>query len=61
VARDVLLPRLHPGSLVVMENAGSYAAALSSMQFSSQTPPAQVFAALDGTLTEFAPAAPDIL
>ena len=33
----------------------------SSMQFSSQTPPAQVFAALDGTLTEFAPAAPDIL
>ena len=43
VARALSLPRLEPGDLLLFPNAGSYAAVLSPMQFSSQTPPAELF------------------
>lgn len=50
VARDILLPRLTPGDIVVITNAGAYAAVLSPMQFSSQPPPAQLFLTRDGNI-----------
>lgn len=39
------LPKLQIGDIVVFTNAGSYAAVLSPMQFSSQEPPAEIFVA----------------
>lgn len=48
VAADIELPKLEVGDVVVMSNAGSYAAVLSPMQFSSQIPPAQLFLTVDG-------------
>ena len=51
IARDVTLPRLQRGDLVVVKNAGSYGAVLSPMQFSSQPPPAQLFLSRDGVVT----------
>ncbi|WP_317855691.1 diaminopimelate decarboxylase [Chakrabartyella piscis] len=43
VATDILLPKLEEDDIVVMTNAGSYAAVLSPMQFSSQIPPKELF------------------
>ncbi len=48
IAKDITLPKLEIGDMVVITNAGSYAAAISPMQFSSQTPPAQLFLSKDG-------------
>ena len=50
IARDVTLPRLQRGDLVVVKNAGSYGAVLSPMQFSSQPPPAQLFLSRAGVV-----------
>lgn len=52
VAEDVELPVLRPGNVVVMTNAGSYAAVLSPMQFSTQPPPAQFFLTREGRVTD---------
>lgn len=43
VAKDILMPRLKYNDIVVITNAGSYAASISPMQFSSQVPPKQLF------------------
>ncbi len=43
VATDVVLPKLEIGDGVIFSNAGSYAAVLSPMQFSSQVPPVEIF------------------
>lgn len=43
IAKDILMPKLKYNDIVVITNAGSYAAAISPMQFSSQAPPAQLF------------------
>lgn len=43
MAEDILLPELERGDLVIVKNAGSYAAVLSPMQFSSQERPAEIF------------------
>lgn len=51
-AEDLLLPRLEPGDCVVMTNAGSYAAVLSPMQFSSQERPAELFLTSGGELRD---------
>lgn len=51
-ARDLSLPRMEAGDLVVFPNAGSYAAVLSPMQFSSQTPPAELFRTRTGEVVE---------
>lgn len=48
IAKDITLPKLQCGDLIVITNAGSYAAVISPMQFSSQTPPAQLFLTHDG-------------
>lgn len=48
VADDILMPRMEPGDVVIMTNAGSYAAVLSPMQFSAQEKPAELFLHPDG-------------
>jgi len=50
VAKDIILPKLKIGDKVVITNAGSYAAVLSPMQFSSQEPPTQLFLASTGNI-----------
>jgi len=50
VAKDILLPKLKIGDIVVITNAGSYAAVLSPMQFSSQGPLAQLFLLSNGNV-----------
>lgn len=48
VASNIELPCLEIGDIVVFTNAGSYAAVLSPMQFSSQIPPKELFLTVDG-------------
>ena len=48
IASDIMMPHLEKGDLIAVTNAGSYAAVLSPMQFSSQIPPAQLFVLADG-------------
>jgi diaminopimelate decarboxylase len=43
VATDIELPYLSCGDIVIINNAGSYAAVISPMQFSSQEGPAEIF------------------
>lgn len=43
IAEDVWMPVLEEGDLVVITNAGAYAASISPMQFSSQEGPAEIF------------------
>ncbi len=50
VAKDITFPKLQIGDAVVITNAGSYAAVLSPMQFSSQTPPKEFFVYEDGSV-----------
>lgn len=50
VAKHITLPELSVGDLIVINNAGSYAAVLSPMQFSSQEKPAELFLRQDGTV-----------
>ena len=47
---DIMMPYLEKGDLVAVSNAGSYAAVLSPMQFSSQTKPSQLFLTKDGNI-----------
>lgn len=47
VASNIALPCLEVGDIVVFTNAGSYAAVLSPMQFSSQEPPNELFLTCD--------------
>ena len=51
IAENVVLPRLECGDCIVITNAGSYAAVLSPMQFSSQERPAEIFLTQDGELS----------
>lgn len=48
IARDIRLPRLEPGDMVVMTHAGSYASVLTPMQFSSHDAPRQFLRASSG-------------
>lgn len=50
VAEDIWMPRLKCGDVVVISNAGSYAAALSPVQFSSQEKPAELFLTAEGEI-----------
>ncbi|MFI3174192.1 MAG: diaminopimelate decarboxylase [Bacillota bacterium] len=52
IERDISLPRLSCGDVVAITNAGSYAAVISPMQFSSQVKPKELFLAIDGTVFE---------
>ena len=50
IAEDIAMPYLAEGDLIALTNAGGYAAVLSPMQFSSQTPPAQIYLTADGSI-----------
>ncbi|MGN0484352.1 MAG: hypothetical protein ACI4HI_12455 [Lachnospiraceae bacterium] len=50
VAKDVLMPHLEYGDVVIFTNAGSYAVVLSPIQFSSQEPPKELFLLKNGTI-----------
>ena len=52
VAKDITLPKLKEGDLVIMKNAGSYAAAITPMQFASLTPPEELFLTKEGEVTK---------
>lgn len=43
IAEDIWMPVLEEGDLVVITNAGAYAASISPMQFSSQERPVEIF------------------
>lgn len=53
VATDITLPILQVGNAIVITNAGSYAAVLSPMQFSSQIPPAELFCTSQGDVITY--------
>lgn len=46
--KDITLPVLKVGDVVVITNAGSYAASITPMQFSTHIPPAELFLSVDG-------------
>lgn len=48
VAENIIMPHLESGDFIVMTNAGSYAAVLSPIQFSSQEVPEELFLTIDG-------------
>lgn len=50
IAEDILLPKLAVGDAVIIDNAGAYAAVLSPTQFSSLTPPAELFVTAAGNV-----------
>ena len=50
IAEDILLPKLAVGDVVIIDNAGAYAAVLSPMRFSSLTPPAELFVTTAGNV-----------
>ena len=52
IAEEVELPRLEAGDVVYITNAGSYAAVLSPMQFSSQERPKELFLTREGQVLE---------
>ncbi len=52
VAKNVILPKLEVGDIITMENAGCYAAVITPFQFSSHTPPKQIFVTADGEIIE---------
>ena len=50
IAENIRLPKLDEDDIVIITNAGSYAAVLSPMQFSSQEMPKQLMLSKDGEL-----------
>lgn len=50
VAEDATLPRLEPGDLAILTNAGSYAATLSPFRFSSRERPTEFYLTSDGEI-----------
>lgn len=52
IAKDILMPKLEIDDVVVITNAGSYAASISPMQFSSLVPPAQLFLNKNGEVID---------
>lgn len=52
VLKDALLPKLSCGDVVVMTNAGAYAAVLSPMRFAQLNPPKEFFRTVNGEYVE---------
>ena len=48
VVDGIMMPHLEPGDLIIMNNAGAYAAVMTPMQFASLEPPKQLFLTVDG-------------
>ena len=51
-AKDIVLPKLNVGDVIAITNAGSYAASVTPMQFSTHTPPTQLFITKDGEIID---------
>ncbi len=49
VAQDIPMPHLEIGDIIMIDNAGAYAAVLTPMQFASLEPPAELFLSIGGT------------
>lgn len=52
IVEDINLPRLECGDVIIITNAGSYAAVLSPMQFSSQEKPVELFITKNGEVLD---------
>lgn len=52
IANDIMMPKLECDDIVYMTNAGSYAAVLTPMQFSSQERPVELFVKMNGEVVE---------
>lgn len=52
IEEDIELKKLDIGDVVVITNAGSYAAVITPMEFASLRKPAQLMLKADGTVTE---------
>ncbi|WP_418714796.1 diaminopimelate decarboxylase [Blautia hydrogenotrophica] len=52
IAENLVMPRLECGDVVVITNAGAYAAVLSPVQFSTQIRPIELFLNEDGNVVE---------
>lgn len=52
IGENLLLPKLKIGDLIIFNNAGSYAASLSPMNFSGLPEPKQLFFTVDGLIIE---------
>ncbi|MFK4784701.1 diaminopimelate decarboxylase family protein [Fusobacterium sp. MFO224] len=50
IGKDMNLPKMEIGDLMVMTNAGCYAAVLTPFQFSSQIPPEELYLKKDGSI-----------
>ncbi len=50
IAENIRLPRLEPGDVAMISNAGAYAAVLSPTQFSSQEKPVELMLRRDGSV-----------
>lgn len=52
IVEDINLSRLECGDVIIITNAGSYAAVLSPMQFSSQEKPVELFMTKNGEVLD---------
>ncbi len=50
VAQDIMMPHMEIGDLIMMDNAGAYAAVMSPMQFASLEPPKELFLTTQGKI-----------
>jgi len=50
IADDIMMPHLECGDVIIINNAGAYAAVITPMQFSLQEKPAEKFIALNGEI-----------
>ena len=50
IAENIMMPHLECGDVLVISNAGAYAAVLSPMQFASQKKPLELFLKVDGKI-----------
>lgn len=50
IAENLQMPHLKPGDMVIISNAGAYAAVLSPMQFSTQEKPKEYFLRVDDSV-----------
>lgn len=52
IAKDIELPKLEIGDIVIMNNAGSYSYVLTPLQFASLEKPKEIFVSCDGKIIE---------
>lgn len=52
IAKDIELPKLEIGDIIIMNNAGSYSYVLTPLQFASLDRPKEIFVSCDGKIIE---------